>query len=209
MNSRDVSNQKCYSFFKVKLVSVIAALTLVSCLTKVHPPPRTGTVAVTINNIFVNCHNPSNGSNSKPLTYSLSFTVFYYTGTSITGSSTGKMSLQPINITSSATNPSSTVTFNAQIPNDGTTWSIDCVIKATQCSTCALTQFGSSDICNQYQTIRNGVSGTSAAQPIIEFTTNLAVSTSTNLPNALVYDVASGFFVENVAGSCGCVVPYQ
>ncbi|HSZ32853.1 MAG TPA: hypothetical protein VK772_06060 [Puia sp.] len=175
--------------------SLILVLPLSHCLQVSHYP-TTGPVTVTINNIFINCHNPL--SSTKPITYSLTFTVYYYDGGR-------QIPLTPITVSSANTNPSSTVTFTAQFPNDGRPTSVTYDIYGTQCSTCAATQYGFNDYCYQTQSLSPPL-GTYAARPVIHFVGN-EVAGVYNLAPTVTFNALMIPFGENVANSCGCLVP--
>jgi|HubBroStandDraft_3_1064219.scaffolds.fasta_scaffold52503_2 hypothetical protein len=108
-------------------------------------------------------------------------------------------------ISSANTNPSSTVTFTAQFPKDGHPASVMYDIYATQCSTCAVTQYGFSDYCYQTQSLSPPL-GTYAARPVIHFAGNEVAGTYTLAPT-VTFNALTVPFGENVANSCGCLVP--
>ncbi len=162
-----------------------------SCMVKIHPPPSTTPCTFTLNNIFLNCHNPLSGN--KIISYKLTFIVWYINGND-------KKTLDIQNITSSQTNPSSTVVINSKVPSDATEWEWEVTVTGTQCSTCALTQGPNNYTCIQ----SNTPSGVTAAIP----TLHQIVGPMVRIPRPGYTTINNWSPGENVAGSCGCVVPY-
>jgi hypothetical protein len=168
---------------KVQSLCIVLTISLIlsSCGVKIHPPPAGVSTTFTINGIFANCHNPL--SSPKPLTYNLAFIVWYYNGNDRTQYN------NTVNISSSTTNPSSTVTFSANLPKTGA-WSLECTIYATQCSNCAVTQ---------------NCTGFYAAYPVLHFLYPERVGPIPG--NSLTMTVNNSFIGGNVPGTCGCIVP--
>jgi hypothetical protein len=166
----------------------LLCLALPACKVRIKPPPSTAACTFTINGIFPNCHNPL--SSTKSLAYKLAFTVYYYNGSD-------KLTLDNQTVTSSTTSPAANITVTSKLPNDGTGWSVEVIATGTQCSTCALTQFGS-DICNQ--TI--GPMGTTAAKPVLHY----FPSETTGYYSSRTITLTQNNRAENAAGSCGCTV---
>jgi hypothetical protein len=182
--------KKAFRLFKCLCLILLSSFLFQSCVVKVHPPPSTGPCTFTVSGIFATCHNPL--SSTKPLTYSMVFIVYYYNGND-------KLILNQQNISSSKTNPSSTVVISSELPKDGSTWSVEVTVTATQCSTCALTQYGASDICIQTQSPQ----GTTAARPVLHYWPIETVGyTSTR---SIILNLSSR--AENAANSCNCTVP--
>jgi hypothetical protein len=162
---------------------------LPACKVRIKPPPTTAACTFSINGIFPNCHNPQSSTNS--LAYNLSFSVYYYNGSDrvLLDSKTVK----------SAPTPAANITINSKLPNDGHNWSVEVIATGTQCSTCALTQFGP-DICIQ----ANGPSGTSAAKPVLHY---FPVETVGYVSSKTI-TLTQNNRAENAANSCSCTVPY-
>jgi len=171
------------------LATLLLLLGLPACKVRIKPPPSTAACTFTINGIFPNCHNPL--SSSKSLAYQLAFTVYYYNGSD-------RLTLDNQTIKSSTTNPASSITVVSRLPNDGTNWSVEVVATGTQCSTCALTQFGP-DICIQ----TSGPSGTTAAKPVLHYFPNETVG----YYSTRTINLTQNNRTENASGSCGCTVP--
>ena len=177
---------KGYCLMEKFCILVLCTLALSSCNVRIKPPPPTGPCMFLITGLFPNCHNPL--SSTKTLTYNLVFTVYYYNGSD-------RETLDQQTITSGS---ASSTNIHSKVPSNGTNWSVEVVATATQCSVCALTQYGT-DICNQTA----GPGGTTAAKPVLHFwPAETVVYTSTKTIALTLNNRA-----ENVANSCGCIVP--
>lgn len=160
------------------------------CVPKPWIPKSFGPMTVSLSGIFPNCHSTVNGS--QIMSYKGVVQVYYLTpgGDRRAGSA---------ETFTSATTPTTSMNVTASIPSDGSHYDLEIIIEGTQCSTCALTQYGP-DICNQV----NVSNGRTAAKPRLDYQTGTFVSYQTTYSKNL----AGQPFAPNVANSCGCVVPY-
>jgi len=177
--------------FRSLIIPTLVSPFFSSCVHINSAPPQ-ASCTITLSDMMYKCHTTVNGSDVLP--YKLTCTIWW-----IKGNDRGSLDQQ--NITSSTTNPLSTVTINTKCPADNTKWLIEITLTGTKCSTCALTQYSSTDICNQVATADN--KNYTAALPVFYFKSNNLVGRQ----SPISLSVKNFIKVQNVPGSCGCLVP--
>lgn len=173
-------------YILVFLVSIVG-----SCKPKFRaaPVPPKGASTFKLSGIFTNCKIPLSSSNI--ITYKLDVIVWYKRGND-------KFELDKQSL-SSTTPGSSTFVVNSFLPTDRTEWYIEITVTGTQCSTCALTQYGANNICLQ---VDNGT-GITAAKPRLGFT---SYTQNSFLPTINISDWMQ---LSNAPRSCDCEVPHN
>lgn len=185
-----VKSKSTISKFRRFIYFFLAVLFLPSCFVKIHlPPTNQGACTFTFLHVFEGCFNKL--SSNTLITYKGTFTIYY-----VNGNDWEQLNTQ--NFTSSATNPSTTLAITANIPKDNTQWAYEIAIQGTQCSTCAAA-FYPNDFCVQNVT----GAGKTAAQPARWGKTRTIVG----YVSAVTLNFNDLEIIQNVAGSCGCIVP--
>ncbi len=177
-------------FWKLKkencFVFLVISLFINSCGPRIQPPPPTEACTFNLSNIFTNCFNPKNSSNR--IRYTVNLVVRYYRGGNY------RNILDEKNV-SSTTPGGSSIAVESELPTDNTAYEYEITISGMQCSTCALTSYGT-DICLQI----TSPSGTTAAFPRLQFIgSGVGHRPSINVSNFIP--------IQNVQMSCGCLVP--
>jgi hypothetical protein len=170
----------------------LVVLFMPGCFVKIHTPPTSanqGPCTFTFVHVFEGCLNKINSSTE--IKYKGTFNIYYVNGNDV-------QLLNTQDFTSSATDPSSTLVLIANIPKDNTNWKWEIAIQGTECSTCAVEDYPG-DGCTQ--TVVTG--GKTAAKPA-RYGKSRAVQ---GFPGSVTINFNELTIVQNVAGSCGCIVP--